>query len=59
MIILILVFLHRGEVLRLPKVRGRDMEAFMCRASNNMPPTASRRVLLSVNCKYISLRLLL
>lgn len=59
MVSLILVFLHRGEVLRLHKVRRRDMGAFMCIASNNVPPTVSRRVSLSVNCKYISLRLML
>ena len=52
---LILVFLHRGEVLQLHKVRRRDMGAFMCIASNNVPPTVSRRVSLSVNCKYNSL----
>ena len=59
MVSLILVFPHRGEVLRLHKVRRRDMGAFMCIASNNVPPTVSRRVSLSVNCKYISLRLML
>ena len=59
MVSLILVFLHRGEVLRLHNVRRRDMGAFMCIASNNVHPTVSRRVSLSVYCKYISLRLIL
>jgi len=43
------VFLFRGEKLSLWKVRRRDMGAFMCIASNDVPPTVSRRVSLSVN----------
>ena len=49
---LFLVFMYRGENLQLHKVRRRDMGAFMCIASNNVPPTVSRRVSLNVNCKY-------
>ena len=45
--------MYRGEALQLHKVRRKDMGAFMCIASNNVPPTVSRRVSLSVNCKYI------
>ena len=48
-----IVFMYRGEALQLHKVRRKDMGAFMCIASNNVPPTVSRRVSLSVNCKYI------
>ena len=44
--------MYRGEALQLHKVRRKDMGAFMCIASNNVPPTVSRRVSLSVNCKY-------
>ena len=44
--------MYRGEALQLHKVRRKDMGAFMCIASNNVPPTVSRRVSLSVNCEY-------
>ncbi len=40
-----------GEFLVLHKVRRKDMGAFMCIASNNVPPSVSKRILLNVNCK--------
>ena len=50
--VLFSVSIYRGEVLQLHRVRRKDMGAFMCIASNDVPPTVSRRVSLSVNCKY-------
>ena len=52
------VSLWSGEHLRLSKVRRHDMGAFLCIASNGVPPTVSRRVSLRVNCKLFFLNLL-
>ena len=40
-----------GEVLRLYHVTRKMMGAYMCIASNEVPPAVSKRVSLNVNCK--------
>jgi len=40
-----------GPVLRLYRVNRHSMAAYMCIASNDVPPAVSKRVPLNVNCK--------
>ena len=49
----LLVTKFEGEVLRLYKVQRSDMGAYLCIASNNVPPAVSKRIILKVNCKKI------
>lgn len=40
-----------GTMLHIPKVTRHDMGAYLCIASNGIPPTVSKRILLIVHCK--------
>lgn len=40
-----------SEVLFLSKVSRMDMGAYLCIASNGHPPTVSKRIIVSVDCK--------
>jgi hypothetical protein len=40
-----------GPVLRLYKVSRLDMGAYMCIASNGIPPAVSKRIHLGIDCK--------
>lgn len=42
---------YHGEILHLTGVTHRSMGAYMCIAQNGVPPSISKRVVLSVNCK--------
>jgi hypothetical protein len=42
---------YHGETLRLYRVTRQMMAAYMCIASNDVPPAVSKRVPLNVNCK--------
>ena len=49
---------YQGESLRLFRVTRQMMAAYMCIASNDVPPAVSKRVPLNVNCEYyIAIRL--
>uniref|UniRef100_A0A1B0G2H1 Ig-like domain-containing protein n=1 Tax=Glossina morsitans morsitans TaxID=37546 RepID=A0A1B0G2H1_GLOMM len=41
-----------GEMLTLSKVTRSEMGAYMCIASNGVPPSVSKRMKLQVHCKY-------
>lgn len=41
-----------GEVLDMARISRLDMGAYLCIASNGVPPTVSKRVKVSVDCKY-------
>jgi len=41
-----------GEVLHITKVSRLHLGAYLCIASNSVPPSMSKRVLLRVQCKY-------
>lgn len=41
-----------GEMLTLSKVTRSEMGAYMCIASNGVPPTVSKRMKLQVHCEY-------
>ena len=45
---------YQGEQLHLTKVSRTDMGAYLCIASNDVPPAVSKRTVLFVQCKYIS-----
>lgn len=42
-----------GEVLHITRVSRLHMGAYLCIASNGVPPSISKRVTLKVQCKYI------
>lgn len=44
---------YRGEKLRLKRVQRHQMGAYLCIASNSVPPSVSKRIRLNVNCKYM------
>lgn len=41
-----------GEVLEMARISRLDMGAYLCIASNGVPPTVSKRVKVSVDCKF-------
>lgn len=43
-----------GETLELTKISRLDMGAYLCIASNGVPPSVSKRIKVSVDCKYLS-----
>ena len=45
---------YHGEILKLKRVQRHQMGAYLCIASNTVPPSVSKRIRLNVNCKYIS-----
>ena len=45
-----------GETLEIQRVRREDMGAYLCIASNDVPPTVSKRIYLHVQCKTSDLR---
>jgi hypothetical protein len=40
-----------GDTLTLVKLDRRQMGAYLCIASNDVPPAVSKRITLNVNCK--------
>lgn len=40
-----------GEVLDMARISRLDMGAYLCIASNGVPPTVSKRVKVSVDCE--------
>lgn len=46
---------YTGHELSLVSVKREQMGAFLCIANNNVPPAVSRRISLSVHCKYTTL----
>lgn len=40
-----------GEKLELSKISRLDMGVYLCIASNGVPPTVSKRIKVSVDCK--------
>lgn len=41
-----------GDTLNLTRVNRADMGAYLCIASNGVPPSVSKRIILDVECKY-------
>lgn len=44
---------YNGSVLRLTRLERKQMGAYLCIASNDVPPAVSKRVSLNVHCEYI------
>lgn len=42
----------KGPWLNISKVSRLHMAAYLCIASNNVPPSVSKRIKLDVQCKY-------
>ncbi|CAG7831522.1 unnamed protein product, partial [Allacma fusca] len=42
-----------GEVLTLSKITRSDMGAYLCIASNGVPPSVSKRMTVQVHCKSL------
>lgn len=53
--LIFLVDTFSGSKLGLFRVDRRQMGAYLCIASNDVPPAVSKRIVLHVNCKYNSL----
>lgn len=45
-----------GENLTISKVSRLHMGAYLCIASNGVPPSVSKRIVLMVQCKYTYLQ---
>jgi len=41
-----------GDTLNLTRVNRADMGAYLCIASNGVPPSVSKRIILDVECKW-------
>lgn len=44
-----------GDTLEISRISRLDMGAYLCIAANSVPPTVSKRIKVSVDCKYIFL----
>ncbi|KAI5708313.1 hypothetical protein M8J77_020413 [Diaphorina citri] len=42
-----------GPVLEMTRISRLDMGAYLCIASNNVPPTVSKRIKVSVDCERL------
>lgn len=46
------MLVYDGDVLPLTKVSRNEMGAYLCIATNGVPPSVSKRIILDVECKY-------
>ena len=44
----------QGEVLDLIRISRTEMGAYLCIATNGVPPSVSKRIILTVECKLLS-----
>lgn len=44
-----------GSIFNITKISRLQMGAYLCIASNSIPPTVSKRIMLTVQCEYFSL----
>uniref|UniRef100_A0A1B0A2E6 Ig-like domain-containing protein n=1 Tax=Glossina pallidipes TaxID=7398 RepID=A0A1B0A2E6_GLOPL len=50
------VLVYDGEVLPLTKVSRNEMGAYLCIATNGVPPSVSKRIILDVECNVVLLK---
>lgn len=50
--LLFVVSSMEGSVFEITRVNRLHMGAYLCIASNGVPPTVSKRIMLIVHCKY-------
>lgn len=43
---------YNGSMMHFWRLDRRQMGAFLCIASNDVPPAVSKRIILNVNCEY-------
>lgn len=47
------VAVYEGEQLNLTRISRSEMGAYLCIASNSIPPSVSKRIIVDVECKYV------
>jgi hypothetical protein len=52
--LLILVTLYDGEQLNLTRITRSEMGAYLCIATNGVPPTVSKRITVDVECELVT-----
>jgi hypothetical protein len=50
---------YDGEILHLTKVSRNEMGAYLCIATNGVPPSVSKRIILDVECKHFNITIFL
>lgn len=48
-----LVLQVKGGVLNITSIRREQMGAYFCVASNGVPPSISKRIIVVVQCKFL------
>lgn len=46
-----------GEQLNLTKITRNEMGAYLCIATNGVPPTVSKRITVDVECEFVEIRM--
>jgi hypothetical protein len=46
------VNVYDGEQLNLTRISRTEMGAYLCIATNGVPPSVSKRIIVDVECKY-------
>ena len=44
---------YDGDVLQLSKITRNEMGAYLCIATNGVPPSVSKRIILDVECERL------
>lgn len=55
---LIAVNVYDGEHLNLTRISRTEMGAYLCIATNGIPPSVSKRIIVDVECEYLFLIIL-
>lgn len=50
------VNVYNGEQLNLTRISRTEMGAYLCIATNGVPPSVSKRIIVDVECKYFRAR---
>lgn len=53
-LLLVSVSIYDGEQLNLTRITRNEMGAYLCIATNGVPPTVSKRITVDVECEWIS-----
>lgn len=54
-LVMFAVMIQEGEQLNLTRITRSEMGAYLCIASNSVPPSVSKRIILDVECKWFQL----
>ena len=50
--VFVAVNVYDGEQLNLTRISRTEMGAYLCIATNGVPPSVSKRIIVDVECKY-------